>query len=162
MSAINPASFVSPVAGVQLPSGLGPGAFNTEQDSYTAHLPQHNDSGFAIAGASNSTHGTFDRLWDTAPSASMASLPFAHVYSQPFQPHDVDNRHLDQLSMDYRTNTQNPATPHSRYQFMPYHFEGLHPSQYATRPTSSNEGPRKAHTHGGDWGQAFQGLSLGS
>lgn len=160
MSAINPASFVTPVAGLQLPSGLGPGAFNTDSDPYTTHRPQQNDPAYSVPTTSNLTHGTFDRLWDTNQSAGVPSLPFGHIYSQPFQPQDLGTRHLDQLPMEYRLNGQHSAITQSRYHPTPQYLEGLHP--YTMRPDSSNGGARKPHLHGNDWSQAFQGLSLGS
>lgn len=162
MSAINPASFASPVAGLQLPSGLGPGAFNTEQDQYSTHHSVHNDPSYSIPSSSNPAHGALDRLWDTNHTPGVTSLPYTHVYSQPFQPHDLDSRHLEQLSMDYRSNPQQAAAPLSRYHPMSYQLEGLHSSQYAIRPDSDGKGIRKPHLHGNDWSQAFQGLSLGS
>lgn len=162
MSAINPASFVTPVAGLQLPSGLGPGAFNSESDRYstTPQQQQHHEPTYSIPGSSAQTQGAFERLWETNPAAGVAPLPFGHIYSQPFQPQDIDNRHMDQLPMEYRMGAGQHATaPQARYHPMPYHLD---PSKYGLRPASSTEGIRKTHVLGNDWNQSFQGLSLGS
>ena len=155
MSAINPASFLTPVAGLQLPSGLGPGAFNTETDTYSSSRHHKTEMGNPIFGA-------FDRLWDTNQGAAISSVPFAHVYSQPFQPQDVDNRQIDQLPIDYRPGGPQASGHQPPYASASYHLQDVRPPDYAVRPHSGSGEARKPHVLATDWGHAFQGLSLGS
>lgn len=162
MSAINPASFLTPVAGLQLPSGLGPGAFNTETDTYSSSRHHKTEMGNPIFGASNLGPGAFDRLWDTNQGAAISSVPFAHVYSQPFQPQDVDNRQIDQLPIDYRPGGPQASGHQPPYASASYHLQDVRPPDYAVRPHSGSGEARKPHVLATDWGHAFQGLSLGS
>lgn len=161
MSAINPASFVTPVAGLQLPSGLGPGAFNTEADPYSARH-QKTDIGNPIFDAPNLAPGAFDRLWDPNQNTGINSVPFAHVYSQPFQHQDVDNRQIDQLPIDYRPGVPQATGTQHQYASVPYHLQDVRSPNYPVRPNTGNGEARKPHVMATDWGHAFQGLSLGS
>lgn len=161
MSAINPASFATPVAGLQLPSGLGPGAFNTEADPYSARH-QKTEIGNPVFGAPNLAQGTFDRIWDSNQNTGINSVPFAHVYSQPFQHQDVESRQIDQVPIDYRPGVPQATGSQPQYASVPYHVHDVRSPNYTVRPHAGSGEARKPHVLATDWGHAFQGLSLGS
>lgn len=161
MSAINPASFVTPVTGLQLPSGLGPGAFNTDTDQYSSRL-QKPEIGTHVFSAPNFAPTTLDRLWNSNQSANISPVPFTHVYSQPFQPTDLDNHQLDHLPPDYHPRGLQTSGTQPRYPSTPYHLQDISGPQYASQTDPGSGVARKTQALGTDWNRAFQGLSLGS
>ena len=164
MSAINPASFVTPVTGLQLPTGLGPGAFSPDPDHYPDRRQQKNLSTFPALGVPQLGSGSFDRMWDPSRdvAANNGGMQFPQVYSQPFQPHDLDARHLEQFPIDYRPAGQQLLGLQPRFNPNSYHVQDLHHASYAISPENHNGGTRKSHGIGSEWNHTFQGLSLGS
>ena len=162
MSAINPASFITPSTGLQLPSGLGPGAFSQDSDMYSDRRSQKHNPGFPIASPSQVVPGVFDRTWDPNRDATTAlSIPFPHTYGPALQTHDLDNRHLDQFAIDYHGGHQAmPLQP--RYSPTGYHVPDLDHSSYTVPSDNGSTRTRKPYTLGNEWSHAFQGLSLES
>ena len=161
MSAINPASFVTPTTGLQVPSNLGAGAFSQDSEIYSDRRPQKQNPIFSLAGSSQVAPGVFDRIWDPNRNASAAlSIPFPHIYAPPLQAHDLDNHQLDQFSVDYHAGQQAlPLQP--RYSHSAYNVPDLDRS-YTVSSENNNAGTRKPYALGNGWSHAFQGLSLGS
>lgn len=163
MSAINPASFVTPVTGLQLPSGLGPGAFSLDQDHFSDRRQQKGHSTFPSLGVSQMGSGSFDRIWDPSRDiAASAGITFPHIYAQPFQTHDLDARHIDQYPIEYRQAGQQVVGLQQRFNPNSYNVPDLHHSSYTISPENSNGGPRKSQALGNEWSHTFQSLSLGS
>lgn len=164
MSAINPASFVTPVTGLQLPSGLGPGAFSPDTDHYSDRHQQKSLSVFPTLGVSQLGLGSFDRMWDPSRdvATSNAGTTFPHLYPQSFQPHDIEARHLDQYPIDYRQPGHQILGLQPRFNPSSYPVPDLHNPPYAISPENHVGGTRKPHTSGSEWNHMFQGLSLGS
>ena len=154
MSAINPASFVTPVAGLQLPSGLGPGAYNPEAESYPSRQQQKSGVVYPIIGTPGAQQGGFELV--------AYSLPFPHMYPQAFQPLELETHQSDQPAVDYRGGGQHLLGLHTRYATTPYQLTNIQHPAYVNPPDPSNGGARKSQTLGSDWNHAFQGLSLGS
>ena len=163
MSAINPASFLTPVTGLQLPSGLGPGAFNPDQDHFSDRRQHKGHPTFPPLGISQMGSGSFDRIWDPSRDiAATGGITFPHIYAQPFQTHDLDTRHMDQYPIEYRQPGPQVVGLQQRFNPTSYNVPELHHSSYVISPENSNGGPRKSQALGSDWNLTFQGLSLGS
>lgn len=160
MSAINPASFVTP--GLQLPSGLGPGAFSSDLEQFSDRRQHKSLSAFPLLGVSQIPPGNFDRIWDpNRDSAATGGMTFPHIYAQPYQPHDTGARHLDPYSVDYRQAGPHLVGIHPRFTPNSYSVQEIH-SPYTLAQDTSNGGARKSHALGTEWNHTFQGLSLGS
>ena len=159
MSAINPASFVTPVAGLQLPSGLGPGAFNPETESYSPRQPQKSGIGYPMVGTS-STSSALDRLWAPSPDVGANLLQYPHMYQQSFQPLELETHQAGQSAVDYR-GAQHLLSLQARYAAAPYQVANLPHPVYGLQPDSSSRGVSKPQIPSADWNHAFQGLSLG-
>lgn len=167
MSAINPASFVTPVSGLQLPSGLGPGAFGSDADHFNDRRQQSTHSSFTPAGPVVAPHvgpAGFDRIWDPSRDVIAGSgMNFPHIYSQPFQPQDLDPQPLvDQYQIEYRQARQQALGLQTRYTSAPYNLPDLHQSSYHISHEASSGGTKTQQTMGNDWNHTIQGLSLGS
>lgn len=167
MSAINPASFVTPVSGLQLPSGLGPGAFGSDPDHFNDRRQQNPHSSFTPVGSVVAPHvgpAGFDRIWDPSRDAIVASgMNFPHIYSQPFQPQDVDPQPLvEQYQMEYRQARQQALGIQQRFTSAPYNLPDLHQSSYHIPHDASGGGTKNPQPLGNDWSHTIQGLSLGS
>lgn len=164
MSAINPASFVTPVTGLQLPTGLGPGAFSSDSEHYSDRRQQKSLSTFPTLGVPQLGSGSFDRMWDPNRdvAASNGGMSFPHLYAQPFQSHDLDTRHLDQYPIEYRQAGQQVLGLQPRFNSNSYPVPDLHHSSYAISSENNSGGTRKPHALGSEWNNTFQGLSLGS
>ena len=163
MSAINPASFITPSTGLQLPSSLGTGVFSQDSDVYNDHRPQKQKPGFSGAGPSPIVPGVFDRVWESNRDTSTAlRVPFPHIYAPPLQPHDLNNHQLDQFSVDYHRGGQQVMPVQPRYNPNGYNVPDLDQPSYTVSSENSSTGTRKPYVLGGEWSHAFQGLSLGS
>lgn len=166
MSAINPASFIAPLVGLQLPSGLGPGAFASDLDQYSDRRQQKCHAAFGSAVPVALSHmGTigFDRMWDPNHEAAVASgMTFPQVYPQPFQPQELEPRRLEQYPLEFRQNEQQTVGLHSRFTASTYAVSGIHQSPYRIAQEIGNGEAKKSQALANDWTQIFQGLSLSS
>lgn len=163
MSAINPASFITPSTGLPLPSTLGPGKFSQESETYSNHRSQKHNPGFSVAGSSQVAPGVFDRIWDPNRDANTAfSIHIPHIYAPPLHSQDLDNRQLDQFSIDYHQGGHEAIPLQPRYSPSGYHIPELDHPAYTVSSDNSSAGTRKPYAISNDWSHAFQGLSLGS
>lgn len=162
MSAINPASFQTPAGGLQLPGGIGPNTFNVDTDQYSSRHPQRSYPTSTSVGPNQATLATLDHTWGTSrDNATIGPMAFPQLYAQPFPPHDLDVRSLDQYPIDYRQGLPQVLNVHSPFNPPGYNAPNLHhSSSFTTRPQSSNGGMQASHGFGRDWNQSFQGLSL--
>ena len=162
MSAINPASFQTPAGGLQLPGGIGPSAFSMDADQHSNRHPQRQYPGSTPNVSGQASLAAFDHAWsasrDNTPVGPMA-IP--QLYAQPFPPHDLDVRSLDQYPIDYRQGLHHVLNMHSPFNSSGYNAPNLqHSSSFTARPQSSNGGMQASHVFGRGWNQTFQGLSL--
>ncbi|KNG87942.1 PSP1 domain protein [Aspergillus nomiae NRRL 13137] len=140
MSAINPASFVTPpTAGLQPPNPLG---YNTETQTDRSHHPESRAYGHARDGV--------DR---EAIANQMGALRTA--YTESYQPFGQGLRQPESGLGSLATG--DPFSP-----YPPAAYGGLESSyvDYATSPGTA-AGPH-IHQSPADWTRRFQGLSLGS
>lgn len=167
MSAINPASFVTPVSGLQLPSGLGPGAFSADANHFADRRQQKAHSSFTPVGPVVAPHmgpAGFDRIWDPNRDALAASgMNFPHIYSQPFQPQDIEPHPLmEQYQTEFRHARQPAFGIQTRFASAPYDLPDLHQSSYHLPHEESSGAPKKTQILDSDWTHSMQSLSLGS
>ena len=166
MSAINPASFQTPVGGLQIPGYGGPSGsrvFADDIEQLTARRHQRHRPTSTSIGPAHPLHGPFEHTWGSNQDVNVINnMAVQPLYSQPFQRNDMDPRQLDQYPLDYRPGLAHMLNMHPPLTSTSYSAHGLHhSSSFASRPQSSNGGPQVPHASGRDWNQAFQGLSLG-
>lgn len=164
MSAINPASFQTPVGGLQIPGVVGPNAFGADVDQFSSRRQPRQISNLAVStGPTQSALGVFDQAWVAAQEGNVINgMAFPQHYAQPFPPHDLDLRQLDQYSLEYRQGLPQALGMQPTFTSPNYNAPNLHASPSCTsRPDSSNGGPQPSQMFGRDWNQAMQGLSLG-
>ncbi|KAL1998610.1 hypothetical protein VTN02DRAFT_5888 [Thermoascus thermophilus] len=144
MSAINPASFATPTAGLQPPGNVGLGlGYGQEASSDRRHQHDHRTYGLAQAQASSGNardplDANRDAIVNQAlrqPELGLASFaPVVQPQIDPFSPYPSDGYGVvDSGVVDYTTTS------------------GAGPSS-----------AQRAHPVQGDWVNRFQGLSLGS
>lgn len=164
MSAINPASYLIPAAGSQLPLGLGPGAFPLGPDRYADRRHQKIHTSFTHAGASAPSQNRvpeFDRMWNPNRDAAIPDgHPIPSIYTPHFQPQEPDARHMDLCALDYQSAGQAPISFLSRLPPTSYKISDLSNTNYHTQEEIGHGGAKKPLTMGGDWTQTFQELSL--
>jgi len=164
MSAINPASFASPSAGLQAPSGVGPGAVgvrnmlpdrrNQQQDQNQ----QYGNRGFE-SGYTQSYSAGPDRTM-MAPQSYQPSADYSYGYT----PFAAAPRNMNAPMGSYNAPMMQPmdsfpgsgyATP-ANYQSTTGRYPSPHgsmlPDEYARQNNGGGEG----------WMNSFQGLSLNS
>ena len=162
MSAINPASFVTPTAGLQLTSAVGPGPFGSDMDHYPDRRQLRPQSSFTSVNALPMPHTGIDSIWDiNRDSNAPGAIAIPSLYSQPFQPQDTDVRHAGHYPAEYRHPGQHAVSPQPRFTSAPYSVQDIHPATYQF-PHENDRGSNRSHHMGTDWGNSFQGLSLGT
>ncbi|KAI4154590.1 MAG: hypothetical protein LQ341_000312 [Variospora aurantia] len=163
MSAINPASFASTASPIQLPSGLGPGAFTAESGAGPERRQYRTTSSLANITASQGNYRIPGRCWDLAPEGSHhTQLPLPHSLAQHYSDADFDVRQLDHYPVDYSQSNQQMLSLPSRNNPTTYGLSALHNPLYATTAGTRDDVARTSDTINSDWNSAFQGLSLGS
>ena len=162
MSAINPASFQTPVGGLQLPGGIGPSTFNADIDQYPNRHSQRQYPASASNGPNQAPLATLDQAWGAnRDNATIGPMAFPQIYAHPFPPYDLDIRSLDQYPMDYRQGLPQLLNIHPTFNPPSYNAPNLHhSSSFTARPQSSNGGMQASQVFGRDWNQSFHGLSL--
>lgn len=167
MSAINPASFLTPFAGLQLSSGVGPGAFNPDADRFLDRRHQKGTSAFVPAGPISSfqtgSAAFSGGIWDpTQEVGTPGAIAFPHTYSQHFQPQDLDLGHLEIYPLEYRQLGHQAGGLQSRFSSAPYDISNAPHSSYQISHNAGNGVTRKSHGLGENFSNTFQRLSLGS
>ncbi|PGH19092.1 hypothetical protein AJ79_00126 [Helicocarpus griseus UAMH5409] len=146
MSAINPASFVTPTAGLQTPGGMGFG-----QESHADRRRPHDFKPFAPGvGQGPSSAGAFSDI------AARDRSPYMDPY-QAFATGRQPDVGLSALSQGLQPQTD----PFSSFQPSSYGSMNPNLSEFSSDAGLSQAG-RQAHPAQADWMNRFQGLSLGS
>ena len=166
MSAINPASFQTPLGGVQIPGGLGTSSsngFNIDVDHHPNRRQQRQHQTPISGGAVQQAPGAFEHTWNSSrDSGAINGIAFPQAYSRTFQNHDLDVRPLEQYPLDYRQGFPQTLNMNSSFTSPNYNLPALHNSaSFNSRPDSSNGGLQSSQARGHEWTQSMQGLSLG-
>lgn len=156
MSAINPASFMTPTAGLQLPSGIGPGALSAQRDSSGDRRYDYKQQTFGVSSSHRALQGGFvqtsDRVRDNGtPHNTMIHNPFAPAF-QPASQQLARGTPVTMGEYPQGFAQQYPSVPsfsQVNYGYIP-----------ATQPKGHDS--RRAHPLNNEWINTFQGLSLGS
>lgn len=155
MSAINPASFVTPSAGLQPPNVIGPGSIGAERDSPSERRRQAEYKSYGV-GQPQTSPSSFGDSAD-AQFQGLRS-PFANPYPN-FGP---GMRHPGLGLAGFNPGLQSPNDPFSTYTPSAYSIMEPGLQDYNTSPSSGVDDPRRVHPTNPDWTGNFQGLSLGS
>lgn len=166
MSAINPASFQTPVGGLQIPGAVGlsgPSTFGSDMNQHAGRRQQRQHPASTLAGSTQPALGTLDQACTPSlDSNAINAMAFQQLYGQPFQGSDLNVHHLSQYPSTYRQHVQQPLNMQSSITSGSYDSPILHhSSSFISRPGSSNGGPQPSQILGRNWDQSFQGLSLG-
>lgn len=161
MSAINPASFATPTAGLQPPGNVGLGlGYGQEASSDRRHQHDHRTYGLAQAQASSSN--ARDPL-DANRDAIVNQVGLLrNAYVDSYQSFGQAPRQPELGLTGFAPVVQPQIDPFSPY---PSYGYGVVDSGVADYTTTSGAGPssaQRAHPVQGDWVNRFQGLSLGS
>ncbi|KAL9588780.1 MAG: hypothetical protein Q9203_002416 [Teloschistes exilis] len=163
MSAINPASFGTPAAILQPPSGPGPGAFLPDTSPGSDGRQYRATPNLSTVGAAQTGYRGAGRAWDTMQETpNFTQMPFTSAFPQPFQTADYGMRHMDQYPVEYPHSSQQILGLPPRYNPALYTLSNLQNPHYPTSPDNRDEAARTPNTVGAEWTHAFQGLSLGS
>ena len=164
MSAINPASFATPGVGLQLPSGLGPGAFFSDSDQYSDRRHYRTTSSIAPVGTPQAmTYRNPGRIWDQSrDTPNISTLPYVNAVGQPFQTGDFEPRHIEQYPLEYSRGGQQVIGLQPRFNPTGYTISEVQNPMFGTTPDPNDSTTRKSDPISNEWTYAFQGLSLSS
>ncbi|KAI4263300.1 MAG: hypothetical protein L6R42_001552 [Xanthoria sp. 1 TBL-2021] len=164
MSAINPASFVTPAPAPALPvpSGLGPGAFLPESGAGPERRQYRTSPTSTTVSASRAGYRD-GRAWNaTQDGPSLGLMPLSNAYPQSFTAPNFPVRQLDQYPMQYPHNAQQAYGIQPRYSPAVYSLPNLPHPLYASPLEGRADSVRTPDAIGAEWNKSFQGLSLGS
>ena len=162
MSAINPASFVTPASALPVPSGLGPSAFLPESGGGSERRQYRTSPTSATVSASQVGYRD-GRAWNpNQDGPSLGLMPLSNAFPQSFQAPDFHVRQPDQYPMQYHHNAQQSYGLQPRYSPAVYGLPNLPHSLYTTPVEGRDDSVRTPGAIGAEWNHAFQGLSLGS
>lgn len=154
MSAINPASFVTPTAGLQ-PPGVNPGGLGYGHDA------DRRRQGYGMPGASSTKFGDATDVGREIGQAGGLRSP----YADPYQAFGQAGRQPGLGLTGFAPGLQTQADPFSSYPSGNYPVMESGIGDYGAQNAAAAGGLRQSHpthpTHG-DWVQNFQGLSLNS
>ena len=163
MSAINPASFVTPIAGLPLPSSLDQGAFNPSFDRHTDRASQGGNMTYSASPGHQGTPVAFERPWDLRREPGLASsVGNPQPYVPAYPAHDLESRPFGQFPVEYGHGGPQYLDFQPRLQSPSFAPTDLHQAPYDMPLDRNHDGERKTKSRGHDWNQGFQGLSLGS
>ena len=166
MSAINPASFQTPLSGIQIPGGNGssvPHMTSTESDHYPNRRQQRQHQVISSSGGIQPGLSAFDPTWNEERDSKAAGRPTAQqLYGRPFPGQDLNIRPLDPYSIEYRQNLSQALGMSASFTPGDYHAANLHHSpSFVLRPESGDGMPPASQLPSREWNPSFQGLSLG-
>ena len=155
MSAINPASFVTPTASLGIPHSFGMQGLGAESPS--GRRRQH---GLNMSQPSTTLYD------DTANSSqgymSAQGSGLRNPYFNPYQSLGTGMQQPDSNISSYQPMMQPSADRFTPYLTSPYHMLNPTASSFATSHGNSGRTGRPNQSTAPDWTANFQGLSLGS
>lgn len=155
MSAINPASFVSPTAGMQLGLGPGPGALIADRDRFQEGRSKSDNHLFTPQGISDAYQGSYE--WTQGHPTSLPQSTHPSTYNQGFMAQGYQPANV--ISHDSGRGIYSALRSQSPFAVQSYGSgEAARHSPHA-KPEYKEEGNRASYTESF---KAFQGLSLGS
>ncbi|KAI9718218.1 MAG: hypothetical protein M1812_004208 [Candelaria pacifica] len=159
MSAINPASFMTPTAGLQLPSGIGPGALSVRRDSPIDRRQHYDQQPYGGLRSQRSYQGTFVQPTEHGRDSSTPhNNTFHNPYAAPFQPASQLSRGTPVTMGEYSQPFPQQFATHQSFNPLSYGYR----EQFLPAAQPNGHDPRRAHPTGTEWMNTFQGLSLGS
>ncbi|KAL8674709.1 MAG: hypothetical protein Q9168_000867 [Polycauliona sp. 1 TL-2023] len=162
MSAINPASFVTPASALPVPSGLGPGAFLPESTAGSERRQYRTSPTSTSVSASRTGYGDA-RAWNPAQdSHSLGLMALSNGFPPSFHAPDFHVRQLDQYPMQYSHSAQQAYGIQPSYSPAVYSLPNMPHSLYATASQDRDDAARTPDALGTEWHHTFPGLSLGS
>jgi hypothetical protein len=160
MSAINPASFATPTAGLH-PPGHGPMAFG--QEPHADRRRQHDFKPYGMGGLNQGLpQGVFSDQTNRDVLAAQGAAPVRAPYIDPYQAFNIGERPDANLA-GFPSGLQPQSDPFTS--FPPSNYGALDPSapEYGPIANVMAGGVRRVGPAQNDWvSQQFQGLSLGS
>ncbi len=159
MSAINPASFMTPTAGLQLPSGIGPGALNARRDSPVDPRQNYDQVPYGGLRSQRSYQGGFTQPTEHGrENGTPHNNTFHNPFAPPFQPASQLSRGTPVTIGEYAQAFPQQFAPLQAFNPLSYGYR----EQYIQTPQPNGHDPRRPHPMSNEWMNNFQGLSLGS
>ena len=155
MSAINPASFVTPTASLGIPHSFG--MHGLGGDSPSGRRRQH---GLNLSQPSPTLYDDTTNSPQGYQSSQGSGLRSA--YFTPYQSLGTGNQQPDSNISAYQPMMQQSAERFTTYPNTPYHMLNPTASSFATSHGTSDRTGRPNQSSAPDWTTNFQGLSLGS
>lgn len=159
MSAINPASFVTPASALPAASALETGAFLPECTAISERR-QYRISPTSDPSRTDHRDG---RAWNSTQDGHGTGLmPLSNGFPQAFPAPDFHVRQMEQYPMQYHHNPQQTYGTQPRYSPAVYSLPHLPQSLYATASEGRDGTATTPDAIGAEWPRTFPGLSLGS
>lgn len=158
MSAINPASFVTPTASLGVPNAFGPGTMaGGGQESPSSRRRQ-----FGL-GLSHTAQPGFDEAPESPQNyAAVQGAGLRNPYFNPYQRMGAGLGQPAHSMSAYQQILQPSTEPFAPHMTGPYHMLNPAASSFATSQNPSGRTGRRNQSPVNDWTGNFQGLSLGS
>ncbi|KAI9820629.1 MAG: hypothetical protein M1827_004998 [Pycnora praestabilis] len=167
MSAINPASFVTPTGGIQGPAGMGIGSssLGMGRESPIEHRQQHNPPVYGGYSSQRSYAAGFGQLAEPSRESVTPQASFQNPYAYPFQPLSHVPRQPALNGNDYAIGIrQQQLDPGSNFASASTYgnFDSHYRDQHNPSAEHNGNGVRRAHPGNVEWMTNLQGLSLGT
>ena len=106
----------------------------------------------------------FNPMYDPSRSGMvMGGIAYDPMYTQGLQPQGFESRQMSPFPVEYRQHGQQATSVPPPFGnpsgYVAPHLH--HTSSFTSQPDNNHGGYQNRHVPGGDWTQAFQGLSLG-
>src|SRR5436305_2955129 len=155
MSAINPASFVTPTASLSIPHSFGMHGLASDSPSGRRRPLGLGMSQLSPTAYDDPTNGPQSYL-------SSQGSGLRNPYFNPYQPPGSSIQHSEPNLAGYQPLMQPSAERFAPYLNNPYHILNPTASSFATSHGTSGRTGRPNQPTAADWTTNFQGLSLGS
>lgn len=161
MSAINPASFVTPAAGLQPPSAIGPGSLGAGRDSPSERRRQAEYKSQVLGQPQTSPSAFGDPADNSRDFISGQIQGLRSPYINPYQSFGPGLRHSGLGLTSYGQAMQPPNDAFSSYAPSAYPIIDNGLAEYNTSPVPGVHAGRRGHLSNTEWISGFHGLSLG-
>ena len=151
MSAINPASFLTPSPTLQLGASIGAGTVAPDRDRFGDTRNRKDIGGFPSVALAPIQQGVYDHGWNSAPDVSLSSM-ISTTYPQYYNAQNLDTQQMNHGLSDF-----NRGVPQATRSRSPFSYQRN--TSFRGPPSTY---PNTEFKNGIDWQKAFYGLSLGS